>query len=103
MHGHGNTDAGSRLVRSVHVQTFFIELIFVFLRYKNGQEIQPGARYSVFSDQSGNYSLVISDALPQDSGSYEITVRNQYGTANSKTNLQILGKFFNRSIERVIV
>ncbi|CAF3702655.1 unnamed protein product, partial [Rotaria sordida] len=58
--------------------------------YKNGQEIQPGGRYSVFQDQNGTYSLVISDALPQDSGSYEITVRNQYGTANSKTNLQIL-------------
>ncbi|CAF0816611.1 unnamed protein product, partial [Rotaria sordida] len=58
--------------------------------YKNGQEIQAGGRYSVFQDQNGTYSLVISDALPQDSGSYEITVRNQYGTANSKTNLQIL-------------
>ncbi|CAF1337506.1 unnamed protein product, partial [Adineta steineri] len=58
--------------------------------YKNGQEIQAGGRYSVFHDQNGNYSLVISDALPQDSGAYEITVRNQYGTANSKTNLQIL-------------
>lgn len=63
------------------------------IRYKNSQEIQPGGRYSVFQDQNGTYSLVISDALPQDSGSYEITVRNQYGTANSKTNLQVLGKF----------
>lgn len=63
-------------------------------RYKNGQEIQPSGRYSFFQDQNGNYSLVISDALPQDSGSYEITVRNQYGTANSKTNLQILGEYF---------
>ena len=61
-------------------------------RYKNGQEIQVGGRCLIFNDQNGTYSLVISDALPQDSGSYEITVRNQYGTANSKTNLQILGK-----------
>jgi exonuclease VII large subunit len=69
-----------------------IGVLFCF-RYKNGQEIQAGGRYSVFHDQNGNYSLVISDALPQDSGSYEITIRNQYGTANSKTNLQILGWF----------
>jgi hypothetical protein len=67
-------------------------VVFVF-RYKNGQEIQPGGRYSVFTDQNSTYSLVISDALPQDSGAYEIIVRNQHGTANSKTNLQILGKF----------
>lgn len=64
---------------------------FNSFRYKNGQEIQAGGRYLEFHDQNGNYSLVISDALPQDSGSYEITIRNQYGTANSKTNLQILG------------
>jgi hypothetical protein len=69
---------------------FYFEYNF---RYKNGHEIQPGGRYSVFNDQNGTYSLVISDALPQDSGSYEITIRNQYGTANSKTNLQILGMF----------
>ncbi|CAF1688607.1 unnamed protein product, partial [Adineta ricciae] len=58
--------------------------------YKNGQEIHAGGRCSMFNDQNGNFSLVLSDALPQDSGSYEITVKNQYGTANSKTNLQIL-------------
>lgn len=74
---------------------FLIYEVYIgrFFRYKNGYEIQPGGRYSVFNDQNGNYSLVISDALPQDSGSYEITIHNQYGTANSKTNLQILGWF----------
>jgi hypothetical protein len=68
-----------------------LKVYLMFSRYKNNQEIQPSGRCSVFNDQNGTYSLVISDALPQDSGSYEITIQNQYGTANSKTNLQILG------------
>ncbi|CAF0822074.1 unnamed protein product, partial [Didymodactylos carnosus] len=57
---------------------------------KNGVEIHPGGRYSVFNDQNGNYSLIISDAIPNDSGIYEIDVKNPYGVAVSKTSLQIL-------------
>ncbi|CAF0827406.1 unnamed protein product, partial [Didymodactylos carnosus] len=73
---------------------------------KNGIEIHTGGRYSVFNDGHGNYSLVISDTSPDDTGVYEINVQNSYGVADSKTSLQILEResvFIPSDVNRVNV
>ena len=54
---------------------------------KDGRPL-PQGRYQITQD----YSLIIRDAVPEDSGIYVITVINPLGTTRDEVEITVMGK-----------
>ena len=61
-----------------------------FYRSKDGRPVSPGFTKQL---QDGNkYTLFLSEALPEDSGSYTCTASNPVGRAKESVQLMVRGK-----------
>uniref|UniRef100_A0A3P8ULF6 Ig-like domain-containing protein n=1 Tax=Cynoglossus semilaevis TaxID=244447 RepID=A0A3P8ULF6_CYNSE len=59
--------------------------------YREGAEIQSSADFRILQD-GDQYSLLIAEAFPEDSGTYSVTATNSSGRATSTAELLVQGE-----------
>lgn len=59
---------------------------------QDGKQLTLDARIKTIIDQD-SYSLVIMEAMPQDTGTYECIARNTKGEARARSHVSVLCKW----------
>jgi hypothetical protein len=63
----------------------------------DGTEIKSDERTQIITDDNGQSTLTINNAIPEDSQAYTARATNKVGTIDAKINLSVKGKQIEKS------
>jgi len=63
----------------------------MIFRYKDGQEIFAGDSVSTSVSQDGQCTLIVSKAVSDDAGTYEVEISNESGKLRSSSIVTVAG------------